>query len=543
VDLSVRESAALDWFQRAAGEGWISAYPASVSYALRVIRRVLFPVPSHLEACLQTAQNLDFAEELYGSLLDEVLRSSPRTVGFSVAFSEQVGETIRLARLIRERAPATPILLGGSQINLLQPSQIDLLARSGVFDYIVTPNGEPAIVELVDGARRQECAEVVTTRAIGAKDLVGLPHPVFDSTDLYFRPLTIPVLATKGCYWGKCAFCDYVRLSDIGGKRYLGRPAEEALDEIVHAHDTWQPDRIMLISDAVPPSWYGHLAEAAIASGVHLRTWSYMMHHEHLDRPFFEKLKKAGVQGINFGTESTNDRILRLMRKQATARAIGQNLRDAHESGISVISNVIADYPTLTFEEALRVVADFEALTPWVDELNPSTFDLTAGTPAAVAPGEHRLAVPNDAYHRSSHGFHTLPFSAEGALNSRQTMVLRVLYDQLAAAVRLRRRVAGLGDPKFHNEDLLIFDRGAVAIASSPPTYKIPALGLSLKLEAWESTLVDRILDRAEGRIKVGDLRREVEINASNASEWLLTFAGSGLISQVDRSCNIKDSQ
>lgn len=533
--LSARELAALDWLKLAAREAWITQYPSSLTYALRVIRRVLFPVPSCLEACMESSIASNFAAAVYGDILDEALRVAPHVVGFSVAFSEQLNEAIQFARMIRLRMPEMPILLGGSQINLLESAHIEILAQSGLFDSILTPNGEPAILDLVKTAARRPTAAVVSARALTHDDLIGLPHPTFDSVDLYFRPLTIPVLATKGCYWGKCTFCDYVRLSDIGTKRYLARSVEETLAGIAHSHLTWHPDRIMLISDAVPPGWYQRLAKAAIASEIDLRTWSYMMHHDHLDRPFFDILKRAGVQGINFGTENTNPRILRLMRKEAGPNAIRRNLRDAHDSGLTVVSNVIPDYPTLTFAEALRVANDFHAMAPTIDVLNPSMFDLTSGTVAADRPAEHGLVVSKDAYCRSSHGFHSLPFTEGGGLDDRQRMVLRLIYSRLAAAVKLRRRIAKFGFIELDEEDCLIFDRGVMRVSSDPPSYKIPALGLSVILEDWQDIFVREIVEKRMRRFKVCDLRLAAPVEARSGVHWLRTFVNSGIICDVER--------
>jgi radical SAM superfamily enzyme YgiQ (UPF0313 family) len=541
--LTARESAALGWLLRASIGGWADEHPASVVYALRVVRRVLYPVPERLEACLldcspdqHVRPEANLTDGLYHGLLAPALDLNPAVIGLSVAFSEQLHEAARIARLVRRIKPHLPVLLGGSQINLLQPAQIDLLAGSGLFDEILTPNGETAIINLVHSAKRRLRAKVSTAPAIALIDLKNLPLPEFDEISLYFHPITIPVLATKGCYWGKCAFCDYVRLSDIGAKRYLARPVDEVLAEIASAHRRFAPDRVMLISDAVPPSWYERLAEAAISAGLELRTWSYMMHHRQLSRRYFELLARAGAGGINFGTETTNARVLRLMRKEAAPDAIAANLRDAHGAGLSVIANVIADYPTMSFAEAVAAAGDFEQLATHIDVLNPSMFDLTAGTAAAEDPACHRLQVPDDAYKRSSHGFHTLSFEAETPLTETQKLALRVTYDRLAARIRLKRRAHTLLSSRVADDDLVVLDRGAMRIATIPPSIKLPHLGTAVALEEWEDALLERLLDRPEPA-RAGDLRR----SARAGEDWVERLIRLGLVKEVVRRSSDKD--
>lgn len=528
---SAREMGALDWFRRAAAGGWIDDHPHTVSYALRAVRRVLFPVPDKLEDCVSDLSRGELALGLYRELLKPALARRPSAVGISVAFSEQLAEALSIARLVRALAPETPILLGGSQINLLQPSQIAILTYSGLIDGILTTNGEFAIGDLVRSANRSPIARVTTSGPLAAADLQGLPHPVFDDVGLYLGPLTIPVLATKGCYWGKCSFCDYVRLSDLGGARYLARPVKDVLDEVEEADRRFAPARVMLVSDAVPPGWYRQLAKGAIERSIALRTWSYMMHHDHLDRGFFDLLANASVRGINFGTESTNPRILRLMRKQAAPDAIRANLRDAHAAGIGVISNVIADYPTLTFEKAVAVVRDFEELSPHIDVLNPSMFDLTAGTPAADNPACHRLNVPASAYQRTSHGYHSLGFEAESGLTAEQRLVLRASYDRLASRIRLRNRLTTVAPRRLDDADGLVLDRGVFRASGTTGSVKIPDLGLSAELEGWEAEALLRLLSDG-GSVSVG-VARAIAAAAGYRGDWVSRLVGTGLVSRV----------
>lgn len=536
--LSAREIGALVWFKRAAASGWIDQHPPTISYALRVIRRVLYPVPSRLEDCLDAPARRSIADDLYEELLKDALASNPSAIGISVAFSEQLNEALAIGRIVRNLSPRTPILFGGSQINLLQPSQIELLAGSGLIDEILTTNGELAIVDLVRSASRRESARVTTSRALSPPDLQDLPHPNFDEIGLYLRPLTIPVLATKGCYWGKCSFCDYVRLSDLGSARYLARPVAEVLNEIAAVERRFAPERIMLVSDAVPPGWYRQLATRAVELGIELKTWSYMMHHDHLDRAYFDLLATAGVAGINFGTESTNSRILRLMRKQASVDAIRRNLRDAHDCGLTVISNVIADYPTTTFDEAIEVVRDFEALAPHIDVLNPSLFDLTAGTPAAADPTCHGLNVPKSAYQRSSHGYHSLEFDGRVELTTEQRLVLRACYDRLAGAIRLRNRVNSASSRPVDDVDEVELDSGAFEVLSPKKSIKIPELGVSADLDAWE---VDIYFDLASrnSHVPAGVLRSH-SIQLGYKGDWVHRLAEAGLVRRVQPSDPIK---
>lgn len=536
TDLSPREDAALDWLVQAARGGWYVEYPATVRYVLRVVRRALFPVPPRLEDCFSDATpHHPLVDRLYRSLLATICQEAPTTIGLSVAFSEQLCETVAIARMLRRLLPNTVLLLGGSQINLLQAVQLQHIVNSNVFDAVLLPNGETGIVDLAKCGVTSGSTSIVRSRAVEVSDLAGLPQPVFDSVSLYFRPLTIPVLATKGCYWGQCSFCDYVHLSDIGGKRYLARPADEALQEIRFAQDQLGAERINLISDAVPPAWYSELAAAGTAQGVSLRTWSYMMHHEHMDRRFFQRLADAGVHSINFGTETTNDRILQLMKKQASSAAIRRNFEDAFGAGIRIIANVIPDYPTTTFDESMRVAADFEELAEFLDTLNPSMFDLTSGTPAAITPSLHEIKVREDVYGRSSHGFHTLSFQARAGLTEAQRLALQLVYKRLASGIRLKNRVLALAWNQASKFPMMIrLDRGALISASDSHEVKMPAIDATIALSAGEAAALQTSLSNDGGWNNRDELSKTAEANGlTNADAWIERLSAGGMVDAV----------
>ena len=159
----------------------------------------------------------ELARDITGWLVDEITEDRPDVVGFSVAFGDQLPQAIELARWVKELLPGSRILLGGSQVNLLQEVQQRALADSRIFDSVMLGNGETAILYAVNMDRTHGVKSgLLRSPQLKEAHLADLPMPRFLDVDLYFPPLTIPVPATKGCFWGKCAFCDYVRLSVLG---------------------------------------------------------------------------------------------------------------------------------------------------------------------------------------------------------------------------------------------------------------------------------------------------------------------------------------
>ena len=136
---------------------------------------------------------------------------------------------------------------------------------------------------------------------------------------------------------------------------YLVRDAKKIYREIVTLRMRYPEANIVLISDGISPSLYLQLCRLAIKNGIKINTWSYMLHSEQLTDSFFATLRKAGVSFIDFGSESTCNRILDLMRKPAHRETILDNFVLARKHGIACTMNVIIDFPSITYEECQQV--------------------------------------------------------------------------------------------------------------------------------------------------------------------------------------------
>jgi hypothetical protein len=69
------------------------------------------------------------------------------------------------------------------------------------------------------------------TTALPLPDVAGLP------LDRYFVPeLIIPYLATRGCYWGRCTFCDH---GQGYFDQYRGVPAHQVVEQIKALRDKY----------------------------------------------------------------------------------------------------------------------------------------------------------------------------------------------------------------------------------------------------------------------------------------------------------------
>src|SRR5437867_1156661 len=176
-----------------------------------------------LEAVEDTQVNIyrDVFEEL---VKPAIQAERPDVIGFSIVLQQQLFSTMTFCALIKQQFPNIHVTIGGNTVTRLRdvlPEQRNLFA---LFDSAVIYEGETAFLQLVEaiGAGRdlaeipnliyRDASGIHTSPLTYAEDMASLPPPDFTGLPLekYFVPDRIlPYLATRGCYWGRCEFCDH----------------------------------------------------------------------------------------------------------------------------------------------------------------------------------------------------------------------------------------------------------------------------------------------------------------------------------------------
>lgn len=392
-------------------------------------------------------------QQLLSSYIDEILAESSDIVAFSVAFGEQLLYALEMIKEIKEKSPKTVVYLGGAQISLLEKSQINLLKENIKADLIFQGYAEDDLCKLVEAIGLNVKPLVIQGSTSTREKMKGYPHVKFDYSLNYNGAENYPVLVTKGCYWGKCEFCDYILMGDLGGERFLARPVEEVFEELKYIRSIRPDCSFTLVSDAVPPKWYKDLAKLANKEGFKLRTNSYMINNKAINEEFYKEISEADIRGFTFGTEATSDRLLRLMNKQATQKVIIQNLELARKYGIKVKINLIPNYPTATLKEAKVTYNILSIFSDAISSLAVFKFYLSANTSMFRNPSEFKLEIEKAPYLKTEHnGFHTVEYKAKEGMTPEEEELAYAILRTLDYQIKLDRKNEKL-DNHWNNKD------------------------------------------------------------------------------------------
>ncbi len=292
-------------------------------------------------------------------------------ISISLTDLSQLIPVFTLARLIKRELGAT-VIVGG---NYATQICADMVRFEEIFreyiDYLSVGDGETALCELcraLDGggpieevpnavyySEERGCV-INKGLSCGRFDMDQLAYPDFTGYDLnsYFTPeIIFPVQLSKGCYWGKCAFCDYA----YGQQGYSPKHIPRIIDELKYFIDTYGASKFIFVDEAIPPVFYNRLALAILEAGLKINFYSFARLEDGYTPEVLGNLYASGARLFLWGYECESLRIMKLMNKGINAENRMKILTDARNAGIWNNGLFIFGYPTETPEE-IRATMD-----------------------------------------------------------------------------------------------------------------------------------------------------------------------------------------
>jgi len=340
---------------------------------------------------------------VYRDVFDHLVKPAieaekPDVIGISIVLQQQMFSSMTFCALIKQHFPNIHVTIGGNTVTRLR----DVLPESPLFQYFdsaVVYEGETAFVQLVGAVgAKWDLSQVPNTiykndkgvhvSALSyAEDMAELPPPDFDGLPLekYFVPTrTLPYLATRGCYWGRCEFCDHGEGYTAG---YRSKKIQDVLAEIQHLRDKYGARHFHFTDESYPPALFRKLARGLVENKMDI-FWTTHMRFEKslLEDAVWEDAKQSGCRYLHFGYESGVERVLQLMDKATTTEIMTKHLKYTAEAGIWNHCMGFFGFPGETKEEAWQSVQFLEQNKNYVHSLGFGTFDLGRHNPVAKHP-------------------------------------------------------------------------------------------------------------------------------------------------------------
>jgi ribosomal peptide maturation radical SAM protein 1 len=329
-------------------------------------------------------------------------------IGFSICFHQLLSSLTAASRL-KELFPTIPIAIGGSFC--APPVAASLLNGFPALDYRVHGEGEQPLLDLCRflTGRRESLPAAVAGRGeelqteslfCQVAELSELPAPDYQG---YFAELkrqfakqsfipTLPVEFSRGCWWGKCAFCNL----NLQWRGYRAKNSSRMLEEVLSLAVRYNCLDFAFTDNALPPKEARFFFQEMAASGQDLRFFGEIRVQHRQEE--LETYRRGGLDTVQVGIEALSNSLLRKMGKGVSVFDNIAAMKHSLAAGMLLEGNLITEFPGSTFEEVEETLCHLDFVLPF-PPLSAASFFLGHGSPVELDPGRYSigkiLAHPN----------------------------------------------------------------------------------------------------------------------------------------------------
>ena len=305
--------------------------------------------------------------EFYEMVLPSIQEQNPKMIGISINAFSQVVSGLCLAGMLKETMPETHISLGGNFFTRVVDTIVQKPEFFEQFCHSLTyEEGEIPMVELTRAVVEKgslanvpnllylENGKVIKNEKCEPKKLNEIAIPDFSGFDLnsYLSPeIVMPIQASRGCYWGKCTFCDH----DYGVRYNLKTP-EKLVLELKSLKEKYNIRHFEFIDESISPSYLRKMSEKILEKNLDVRWFIYSRTENGYSQELMDLAFKAGCRMIMWGIESGSPRIMELINKGINLEERFEPLKMANKAGIWNFSFTFFGFPTETSTEALQTI-------------------------------------------------------------------------------------------------------------------------------------------------------------------------------------------
>ncbi len=337
--------------------------------------------------------------ELFDELVvPDVLREDPDVIGISIPCVNQIIAGMTLARVIKRSGARAHLTIGGPMVSIWREQLPKVPGMFELFDSAVVFDGEEPLLQLCRALEQGQALSDVPNLIFRDGDLIrvnrrkeqakitDLPAPDFDGLSLekYLAPeLTLPLAMARGCYFGKCAFCNV----GFGEAEVFSQMRGDALlAQMLALSAKYGSRRIFFVDEAMTPRLIRYISPRLEELGAPLRWGGCMRFERVITRDLLELAHRGGCCMMLFGLESASQRVMDAMVKGTHLENIGRILRESHEVGIWNHTFFFFGFPGETIEDAQATTNFVFENGELINSASMGTFLLERYAPAYTYP-------------------------------------------------------------------------------------------------------------------------------------------------------------
>ncbi len=265
-------------------------------------------------------------------------------------------EALRVAQAVKNRYPATPVILGGPHVAIDPESCL----QDGAVDYALRGEGEEALIDFVEVLKRNPAPTPQVLAGISGlvyreegrirvnpvgerlRNLDELPYPAWHLFPMR-RYRQHPLLTSRGCPMD-CSFC---AVRTVWGPQWIHRSPDQVVAEMAWMQKHWGR-KVFHINDDNLTMSRAHIE--AFCDAIRKRrlgcNWvAQGVRADAVDAAVLARMRRAGCHRISLGIESADPDVLRAVGKQETVEDMARAVRLCRAAGIQVLGMFMVGNP------------------------------------------------------------------------------------------------------------------------------------------------------------------------------------------------------
>ena len=345
---------------------------------------------------------IDFYKDLmkeiapvYEAKNSEVKNNVTPIIAISINSFSQVIPGLTLARMIKEQyGDKCHLSIGGNFFGRLKET---LLQREEFFqifcDSLALEEGEETMVtlarvigngETLDNVPRLLYLDCKTSKVKYTFEEKRLPLEEIGFMDLkdlkldrYFTPSPVVCIQySRGCYYGKCSFCDA-----YFGVKYNKKSVDRLIAEIKYLKTQYGIVNYEFIDECIRPAEMKTISERISEEKLEVKWFSNARTEPQFTPEIFSAMKEGGLTMLLWGIESGSKRIMQLIQKGVAAKERLDILRGSSDAGIWNFAYIFFGFPSETKEEAMETIEMICKNTDIINSYGKSLFTLGKHSP------------------------------------------------------------------------------------------------------------------------------------------------------------------
>ena len=278
-------------------------------------------------------------------------------IGFSVCGFTQLISVASISYYIKKRSNVKIVVGGAIVPYLIEAIKCNTFLFKYI-DYIVNGEGEIPLTEICKSINRPDeikhiggliyCKNGIVYENPNKKfvEIDEIPTPNFDGFNLskYLVPqkfMSLPIFASKGCYWNKCIFCGV----NCNYSKFRLKNSDLVIKDMLVLNKRYGVTIFRFVDNCMHPNTIVDISNKLIETRKTF-FWQCMARFESsFNKKIWETAQKSGLRIVSFGLESNSQFILDSMNKGVAVGDIPQILNDARNSNIFIHCFFIVGFP------------------------------------------------------------------------------------------------------------------------------------------------------------------------------------------------------